>query len=742
MITHRHTTKWIALVMAVAVCLCLAAVACPEQIKALAGETGVSMEYETALFNTNEVMQVNILMDEDDWNEMLENAMEEEYYSCNVEVNGKTFYNVGIRPKGNTSLSSIANDPTTDRYSFKLEFDHYVEGQTCYGLDKLILNNNYVDATSMKEALIYNMFQYLGADASLYNYAGVSVNGEYWGCYLALEGVEDSFLVRNYGAANGELYKPEGMEMGNGGGGFQGGSGGADLNYTDDELDSYETIWDGEITESGKKDHKRVVKALKNISEGTDLEDYMDIDNLLRYMAVHIFSVNDDSLSGNMAHNYYLYESNGKLNLIPWDYNLAFGGMGMGNDASSVINSPIDNAFSGTTFFDTLMENEEYHEKYLSYLQQLVDEYINGGGFETFYNRTRSQINSLVESDPTAFYTYEEYEAAAEMLCRVVKLRGESIEGQLDGTIPTTEEEQRSATTLIDASDVNLSVMGTMNNGGGGLGGDDAREAFAGMGEGEMPDNMPQGGPPDMNQGEMPDMAQGGALGNMGQMPGGGPQGGSADQQSETETAENNAETENAEAAETEATEESDSTETALMQTVANTAAKDNADVKEDTKTQEAKAGTTTKETEAETKAVEPQTIQESLPQTTSNQTSAQDSVPETASEQTADQEVADKKTTTQESESESTFDQTTSQDNANMPAAPGNFDQNGGGPMGGNGNGNGDDNFAPGNMPGGTEAAASTGVSTNLIWFAISLGVLVVALLFAGLFKRRPRRR
>ena len=98
MITHRHTPKWIALVMAVAVCLCLAAVACPEQIKALAGETGVSMEYETALFNTDEVMQVNILMDSDDWDEMLENAMEEEYYSCNVEVNGKTFYNVGIRP--------------------------------------------------------------------------------------------------------------------------------------------------------------------------------------------------------------------------------------------------------------------------------------------------------------------------------------------------------------------------------------------------------------------------------------------------------------------------------------------------------------------------------------------------------------------------------------------------------------------------------------------------------------------
>ena len=178
------------------------------------------------------------------------------------------------------------------------------------------------------------------------------------------------------------------------------------------------------------------------------------------------------------------------------------------------------------------------------------------------------------------------------------------------------------------------------------------------------------------------------------------------------------------------------------MQTVAGTAEKDSADVKEDTKMQETKAGTTTEETEAETKAVEHQMIQESLPQTASEQTLEQDTVPENTSDQTADQEVAGKKTTTQESESESTSTQTTSQDNANMPAAPGNFDQNGGEPMGGNGNGNGNDNFVPGNMPGGMGEETSTGISANLIWFAISLGVLVLALLFAGLFKRRPRRR
>lgn len=528
MIAQKYISRVIAVIMALVVCLCVLAVAFSDQIAA-AAETGVSMEYETALFNTDEIMSVNIIMDESDWEDMLKNAASEEYYQCNVEINGTMFYRVAIRPKGNTSLTSIANDPDTDRYSFKLEFDHYVEGQTCFGLDKLILNNNYADATNMKEALIYDMYRYLGADASLYNYAKISVNGEYWGVYLALEAVEDSFMLRNYGVQNGNLYKPESMDMGGGGnkqdggfdpgnmpqndgnfdssdfrdkmpegftpeqngdsaennsdtsgdtdksggkpdfpgggGGFSMSGNGANLNYTDDDLDSYSTIWDGEITDSKKSDRQRVVTALKNISEGTDLESYMDIDNLLRYMAVHIFSVNDDSLSGNMAHNYYLYESGGKLNIIPWDYNLALGGMNGGSDASSVVNSAIDNAFSGTNFFDTLMEDETYHSQYYDYMRSLV-EYISGGEFDAFYERVRSQIDELVQTDPTAFYSYDEYLTAVDTLYQVVKLRGGSIQGQLDGTIPSTEEEQRSSDALIDASSLGLSVMGSMNTGG------------------------------------------------------------------------------------------------------------------------------------------------------------------------------------------------------------------------------------------------------------------------------------
>lgn len=564
MITSRHITKIVSVLTALAFCLCLGAMAFPESLAAAVGagpDGGVAVEYEEKLFGTEEPLSVNILMDAGDWEDMLENAISEEYYQCDVEINGQAFYRVGIRPKGNTSLTSIVNDPDTDRYSLKLEFDQYVDGQTCWGLDKLILNNNYGDATNRKEALIYDMFRYLGADASLYNYAKVSVNGEYWGAYLALEAVEDSFLLRNYGVSAGELYKPDSMEMGGGNlrggagriqeemelqdqqgqqdqqnqqdqagqeaplergqgrggfggpGGSFGSSGGADLNYSDDDLDSYSTIWDGEVTDTSQSDHRRVVEALKQAAQGEDLETCLDVDNLLRYMAVHVFSVNQDSLSGNMAHNYYLYEQNGRLNLIPWDYNLALGGMG-GGSASAIVNDAIDTPFAGTEFFDCLLENEETLARYHEYLRRLVEGYLLGGEFDAFCQRAREQLDPLVESDPTAFYTPEEYEAAVEALGEAVTLRGESILGQLEGSIPSTDEgQQEDPASLVDASSLVLSAMGTMNQGEKNRG-NAAGNFTPGQNGGELPEGFdpsqnggepPEGFDPSQNDGEPPE---------------------------------------------------------------------------------------------------------------------------------------------------------------------------------------------------------------------------------------------
>ena len=533
MLSSKYISKITIILISVVLVLCVLAMTFYDKLLPVVNTSGYSMEYQDKLFDTSEVLDIDIVMDDAKWNEMLQNAQKEQYYECDVVINGTTFKQVGIRPKGNTSLSSIASDPDNNRYSFKLEFDQFVDGQTCFGLDKLILNNSYADTTNMKEAIIYDMFQFLDTDASLYNYAKISVNNEYWGVYLALEAVENSFMLRNYGMEKGYLYKPdsmnhndnnddknkdrdfggampmpsEGFKMpekiekdgqdlaippefennvqnegeqierksfpkgdfgggraGRGGGPGSRGSGG-NLNYTDDNLDSYQTIWDGQVNDSSKADHKRVVEALKNVHGKTDIEKYIDVEQVLKYMAVHNFSVNDDSLSGAMAHNYYLYESNGQISIIPWDYNLAFGGM-HGGDGTSVVNEPIDAAWQSTQLFDFVLENEEYKARYHEYYNKLVNEYLFGGKFEETYNRIRTQIDSLVESDPNSMYTYEEYIKGSETLYNLVMLRAESLRSQLDGAIPSTSEGQKTdLSTIVDASSINISDLGTFMGG-------------------------------------------------------------------------------------------------------------------------------------------------------------------------------------------------------------------------------------------------------------------------------------
>ncbi len=535
MISNKYISQITLVLVLVVLILCILAMTCYDSLISFCNPKGYSMEYQDVLFNKDRILEIDIHMEDGKWEEMLQNARQEVYYECDVTINGTTFHQVGIRPKGNTSLSSIASDPNNNRYSFKLEFDQFVEGQTCFGLDKLVLNNSYADTTNMKESIIYDMFEFLDADASLYHYSKISVNGTYWGVYLALEAVEESFMLRNYGMEKGFLYKPDSMNMnrdtknsrdkaqGNGfpqppegfampdfrdfdpskmpdfgnmenfkmpedfdmskmpdfgnfgnreggeksnRGGFGGMGGGSNLNYSDDNLDSYSTIWNSQVNDSSDTDHKRVVEALKNVHSQNEIEKYIDVEQVLKYMAVHNFAVNDDSLSGSMAHNYYLYEANGQISILPWDYNLSLGGM-HGGGSTSVINDPIDDDWRGTKLFDFVLDNEEYKARYHEYYQKLVDEYCFGGGFDATYERIRSQIDSLVETDPNSMYTYEEYQHGAEVLYQVIMRRAESVKGQLEGKIPATSQGQsEDSSALVDASDLNLSDLGQFMMGG------------------------------------------------------------------------------------------------------------------------------------------------------------------------------------------------------------------------------------------------------------------------------------
>ncbi|MGF7142798.1 spore coat protein CotH [Anaerotaenia torta] len=552
MLRHKNINKicWVVVSLTIVVAILFMTASSLGWIKA-----DTSIGYENRLFDTSRVHTIDIVMD--DWEGFLETATREEYSPCTIVIDGEKYSNIGIRGKGNTSLSQVAAYGN-DRYSFKVEFDQYNTGGSYYGLDKLSLNNIYADNTYMKDYLSYQMMEYVGAASPLCSFVYITVNGKDWGLYLAVEGIEESFLQRNYGKDYGELYKPDSMNMGGGrgnGAGFNiedfmneadsdrsndgiinrpgnfdpsmmpegaqregfdpstmmpegaqgegfdpstmfgegnfggafGGRGSSDvyLQYIDDSPESYPNIFGSAKTDITDADKNRLIASLKQLSEGEAINEVVDVDAVIKYFVAHTFLCNSDSYTGTMVHNYYLYEKDGVLTMLPWDYNLAFGGMnmgmGMGRSNSSVgatseINSPIDSPVTGGDMESRPMvawifENEEYTALYHQYYTEFIRDYFDSGFFEQMLDETVNMISPYVEKDPTAFCTYEEFLTGVQTLREFCLLRAESISGQLDGTIPSTRDGQSADnSTLIDASHINITDMGTMSGGGGGFG--------------------------------------------------------------------------------------------------------------------------------------------------------------------------------------------------------------------------------------------------------------------------------
>lgn len=503
MIDNKHIQKIIALL------LCLALLACGGMVYAAQGASAQDPAYQNTLFG-EEPVRIDIQADPQAWQDMLQNATEKIYVAAEVTVGGEVFSSVGVRPKGNSSLQQVASQKDSQRYSLQLNFDYYVKGQTCFGLDVFSLNNLVGDSTYMKDAIAYDLMDYLGVPTPLVNYAEVTVNGEPYGFFLLLERYEKSFLDREYQTSQGQLYNvkmtmgapnaqaqeapqdemPQGQvpkgQVPQERGGM--GGGGGDLIYTGDDTESYSAIFDNAVfSKVSDQDKQRVLTALENLNAGTNLEQYFDVDEILRYLAAHTALVNLDSYSTNMAQNYYIYEREGRLSILPWDYGLALGGF-QSKDASEVVNFSIDTPVSGVALaerplIDQLLQVPEYKEKYHAYLSEIVEGYFDSGRFAEKVAALDQKIADYVREDATAFTSYAEYQASLPVLLQLGTLRAESLRGQLAGTIPaTTQGQAENPQALVDASEVDLSALGSMM-GGGPEGG--ARQGPPG---GDMPD--------------------------------------------------------------------------------------------------------------------------------------------------------------------------------------------------------------------------------------------------------------
>ena len=432
----------------------------------LAGKAGAILPagenpgYVSRLFDGSRVHRVDIQVE--DWEAFLASAPEEEYIPATVEIDGEAFRQVGLRAKGNNSLRLTA-EYGLSRYSLKLEFDHYTDG-SYHGLDKLSLDASFQDNSYLKTWLAFDIMEFLGVPTPLRSFVWVTVNGQPWGLFLAVEEPEEAFARRNFGANHGQLYKPDYRSLAEE-------NADVHLRYTTGEPEDYPGIFENAKLDPSAADRQRLVDSLKTLDSGQRLEEAVDVDEVLRYFVGQVFVMNWDSYLGHTGHNYLLYEEEGKLSMLPWDYNLAFGTYALGmtdpiTDPNVLLNYPILTPAPGEymtkrPLYHQLMQVDAYYLRYQELFGWFLAEYVESGKLSAALWQAAELIAPYVKSDPTAFCSYEDHRLAVETLEQVCLLRAESARGQLEGRYPATlaQQTQRPGEG-VDASHVDLRHLG------------------------------------------------------------------------------------------------------------------------------------------------------------------------------------------------------------------------------------------------------------------------------------------
>lgn len=464
------------------------------------------------LFNKETIQDVKISIDENNWNYLLQNAIDKPtVLASSVSIGDDTVKYVGIKTKGNLTLKEVWNS-SSDRFSFTINFGKYIntdngytDKQNLYGLRKVALNNIYGDATLMKEYLSYELMTKMGIPTPEYSLINLYINDEFYGVYMMVESIDSSLTQRTLGEKSDYLVKPE--------------SSGGDLIY-DNSLDEYinddgefdfsSIIYDnsGNIIYPNDKSNPlykynglwendedtfedivdmlpTIFKWMKTLNElnntnnpNTDdyklaLEEIIDVDSLIRYFAVNTYLVNLDSYQSEKMQNYALYiNETGRATIIPWDYNYSFGVYGLGS-ASDVINFDIYNPVINTTLKDrpllnVILQNDEYKTLYEKYLNDITIIASEGGttsdgdkyeenNFATILNKYNKLLNNIYGNDPTAFYTLDEYNKATTSLKELIEQRSEAVLNQLNGN-------NEKVTTDINLRDMGESVGGMGND--------------------------------------------------------------------------------------------------------------------------------------------------------------------------------------------------------------------------------------------------------------------------------------
>lgn len=270
------------------------------------------------IFDDSYVHELRVTFEESDYWEGLtsdyqQNWPDVPYRMAAVTLDGVQIDSIGIRQKGFSSHFSIEGL----KKSMKIDFNHFVKGQTYDGLKKINFNNGVGDPAMQRDKLSYDLMNRMGVPAPRTAYANVYLNDVYWGIYVMVEQVDRTFINQHAGSSNGNLFK----NIGN-----------SDLDWKGADSSAYQQIFELKTDNNGRAwtDFVHLMDVINNATSSEFEEAIVNVFDVERYLQVLVVDVATSNWDSYLQHgrNFYMYQDGetGKFEWIPWDYNFAMGG--------------------------------------------------------------------------------------------------------------------------------------------------------------------------------------------------------------------------------------------------------------------------------------------------------------------------------------------------------------------------------------------------------------------------------
>jgi spore coat protein CotH len=394
-----------------------------------------------AFFDDSVVHDIYLTINSRDWESLKVNYLDNTYYASDFKWHDQVVRNVAIRSRGTGSRSGV-------KPGLRVDFDRYTSGQQFLGLKSFILRNNTQDPSNLHERVSMLFFRRMGMKAEREAHAQLYINNVYSGLYTIVESLDETFLQRNLGESNGNLYE---YKFDNSGvPPFIFGYPGSDpalyvplpfspeTNIVDPRGDLVERLF-------------FTINAAGDAIWKSSMAEFLDLAKFLRHLAIENFLAEEDGLTGDYGpNNFYVYRYVNKtlFMFLPWDKSNAFWGA-PASDYSIFHNIEDGPENHRNRLVVRALADPQLREVYLNALLECADSAVQPpaasgsarvktqdaapqpGWMETEIQREYQQIRMPVLLDTTKLNSYGQFEDAVNAMTDFAQHRSDAVRQQV-----------------------------------------------------------------------------------------------------------------------------------------------------------------------------------------------------------------------------------------------------------------------------------------------------------------------